>query len=114
MSRLPIDREARGGGAAAGRLLRSAPILLLVLAALGGGVARAAEGAAHEDPIAGVALALAVFLVAAKLGGELATRLGQPAVLGELLAGVALGNLDLLGVGLFEPMQADPAVNVLE
>lgn len=113
MSRLRIDREARPGGATAGRLLRRAPILLLVLAALGGGVARAAEGAAHEDPIAGVAFALAVILVAAKLGGELATRLGQPAVLGELLAGVALGNLDLLGVGLFEPMQADPAVNVL-
>jgi Kef-type K+ transport system membrane component KefB len=37
-------------------------------------------------------LTLAVVLVAAKLLGELAERLGQPAVLGELVAGVLLGG----------------------
>jgi Kef-type K+ transport system membrane component KefB len=37
--------------------------------------------------------ALALIILAAKAGGELATRLRQPAVLGELLAGVVLGNL---------------------
>jgi Kef-type K+ transport system membrane component KefB len=36
-------------------------------------------------------LLLAVILVAAKILGELAERLGQPAVIGELLAGVLLG-----------------------
>jgi Kef-type K+ transport system membrane component KefB len=36
-------------------------------------------------------LLLAVILVAAKLLGELAERIGQPAVVGELLAGVLLG-----------------------
>ena len=36
-------------------------------------------------------LLLAVILVAAKLLGELAERMGQPAVVGELLAGVLLG-----------------------
>ena len=41
--------------------------------------------------------ALAVILVAAKLGGGLASRIGQPAVLGELLVGVVLGNVSLLG-----------------
>lgn len=87
--------------------------LLLVLAAVAG-TARAAEATAgHEDPIGGVALALAIILVAAKIGGEVATRLKQPAVLGELLAGVALGNLDLLGFGALEGLQADPAVNML-
>lgn len=35
---------------------------------------------------------LAVILVAARLGGALAQRLGQPAVLGEMLAGVLLGS----------------------
>ena len=40
---------------------------------------------------------LAVILVAAKLAGDLAARLGQPAVLGELVVGVLLGNLSLLG-----------------
>jgi Kef-type K+ transport system membrane component KefB len=42
-------------------------------------------------------LLLAVILVAAKLMGELAERIGQPAVLGELLAGVILGT-SVLGV----------------
>ncbi len=37
--------------------------------------------------------ALALMIVAAKLGGEVASRLRQPPVLGELLAGVLLGNL---------------------
>ena len=36
----------------------------------------------HADPVAPLLLALAVILIGAKLGGELATRLGQPAVLG--------------------------------
>jgi Kef-type K+ transport system membrane component KefB len=39
------------------------------------------------DPL----LDLVLILVVAKLAGEAATRLGQPAVLGELLAGIALG-----------------------
>ncbi|MEW6569020.1 MAG: cation:proton antiporter [Chloroflexota bacterium] len=43
-------------------------------------------------------LSLAILILAAKLVGELAARLGQPAVLGELLAGLLLGPtlLDLL------------------
>lgn len=36
-------------------------------------------------------VALVVVWVAAKAGGEAATRIGQPAVLGELLAGVLVG-----------------------
>src|SRR3954466_14246339 len=40
---------------------------------------------------------LAAVLVSAKLLGELAERVGQPAVLGELLAGVLLGG-SVLGI----------------
>ena len=47
-----------------------------------------AEGSGHGDPAAPVILALAIILVAAKLGGELASRIKQPAVLGELMMGV--------------------------
>ncbi len=43
--------------------------------------------------VAHVALLLALVLIAAKVGGEVATRLKQPPVLGELLAGMVLGNL---------------------
>jgi Kef-type K+ transport system membrane component KefB len=42
-----------------------------------------------------ILLALAFVLVSAKLAGELADRLGQPAVLGELLVGILLGNAAL-------------------
>ena len=40
-----------------------------------------------------VLFGLAVLVVAAKLGGILLERLGQPPVLGELLVGIGLGNL---------------------
>ena len=43
--------------------------------------------------MAPVVLALAVILAAAKLGGDVAERIGQPAVLGELVVGVLVGNL---------------------
>lgn len=75
-------------------------------------LARASE-AAHTDPVAAVALALAIILLVAKLGGDLATRVGQPAVLGELVAGVVLGNLGLAGVGFFEPFETDVHLDML-
>jgi Kef-type K+ transport system membrane component KefB len=53
--------------------------------------------AAGGVDIARFFLALATILVAAKLLGELAERVGQPAVLGELVAGVLLGG-SVLGV----------------
>lgn len=55
-----------------------------------------AAGAGHAA-IPSLLAVLALVVVGAKLGGALAVRLGQPAVLGELLAGLLLGNLALLG-----------------
>ena len=81
------------------------------LAALGALPVLASEGA-HSDPAAPVVLWLAVILVAAKVGGHLAVRLSQPAVLGELLAGVALGNLSHLGVDAFVPLAHDGFVDM--
>jgi Kef-type K+ transport system membrane component KefB len=49
------------------------------------------------DPVAPLLAALVAIFIATKVLGELAQRLGQPAVLGELLAGVLLGN-SLLGI----------------
>lgn len=77
--------------------------LLAVACAVATMPALATEGG-HGDPAAPVVLALAVILVAAKLGGDFATRIKQPAVLGELLVGVVLGNVSLLGLTWFEPM----------
>lgn len=67
----------------------------------------------HADPIASLVLYLAVILVAAKIGGDLAIRAGQPAVLGELLIGVLLGNLAMFGYSGFEPMKADESLEML-
>jgi len=78
----------------------------------GPSLARASE-ASHEDPVAMVALALAAILLFAKLGGDLATRVGQPAVLGELVVGVILGNLGLAGIGVFEPLKTDVHIDML-
>lgn len=44
------------------------------------------------DPIAALLAALVAIFVATKLLGEIAQRIGQPAVLGELVAGVLLGG----------------------
>ncbi len=63
--------------------------------------------------ITGVLLALVVLLVAAKLGGALAELLGQPAVLGELLAGIALGALPAVGVQDLAYMAHDPTIEAL-
>ena len=52
---------------------------------------------------------VAVMLIAAKVSG-LIERCGQPAVLGELLIGVVLGNLALLGIGVFEPIKEDAII----
>ncbi len=59
-------------------------------------VATAATGHG-TDAVPTILLALAFVVVAAKLAGELVERLGQPAVLGELLVGIALGNAVLMG-----------------
>ena len=67
----------------------------------------------HEDPVSSVVLGLAVILVAAKLVGHLAVRLGQPAVLGELIAGVALGSADLVGLQWFHAFESDASIDML-
>jgi Kef-type K+ transport system membrane component KefB len=67
----------------------------------------------HGDPLAPVLLALALLLAAAKFGGDLAERAGQPAVLGELLAGVLLGNAHLVGVPWFRSLGTDVTVDIL-
>lgn len=70
-----------------------------------------AQADAHGDPLAKPLLGLACVLLAAKLGGHAAMRLGQASVLGELLGGVLLGNLDLFGIDAFEWLGRDPIID---
>lgn len=53
---------------------------------------------------------LALILMSARLFAPLAQRIGFPAVLGELLLGVVLGNLALVGIGLFDTIKQDPII----
>lgn len=69
-----------------------------------------ASGGGHEDASAFVALALAIILVSAKIGGDVATRVGQPAVLGELMVGMLLGNV---GLPIAEQIKNDEYVGLL-
>lgn len=55
------------------------------------------ETSGHGQPILPILLGLVVMIAGAKLGGSLIARLGQPPVLGELIAGVLIGNLGLIG-----------------
>ena len=80
------------------RLPLARPLLLPVLIAtvLATGVARAATDSRAADLLP-LLLALVLVLLGAKLGGALFERTGQSPVLGELLAGLVLGNLGLFG-----------------
>ncbi|MEZ5307651.1 MAG: cation:proton antiporter [Pyrinomonadaceae bacterium] len=60
-----------------------------------------------------VLLSLAVVLGAAVLAGELFEKLGQPAVLGELVAGIALGNLVYLNLPYFEVLKTNEILMAL-
>jgi Kef-type K+ transport system membrane component KefB len=56
---------------------------------------------------------LSLVLTAAKLGGLAARTIRLPVVLGELFAGVIVGNLTLFGIGFFERIQHDPSLTTL-
>ena len=72
--------------------------------------AAAPSWAAGSDVVGINLLWLALILMSARLFAPLAQRIGFPAVLGELLLGVALGNLALLGFTGFEAIPKDPII----
>jgi Kef-type K+ transport system membrane component KefB len=70
------------------------------------------DSSAHGiDPA--ILMGIAVIWIVAKLFGELFERLKQPAVLGELFAGIVLGSVFLLGPTLFESLKSDPVIFAL-
>ena len=81
--------------------------------ASGGGDAGADAGEGPSGPVLTVLLQLMIILLAAKLGGDLFERFQQPAVLGELVIGMLIGNLHLLGFDVFEAFKHDITLEVL-
>src|SRR6185436_4186322 len=65
----------------------------------------------HLDPT--VLIGVAVMLVAAKVAGEVFERRKLPAVLGELIAGILLGNLILFGFTAAETLKTDDTIAAL-
>ena len=71
-----------------------------------------AGGAGHGlNPL--VLIGVALVLLVAKLGGELFERFNQPAVLGELIGGMLVGNLVLFGITAVEPLKTDVVLGAL-
>lgn len=81
------------------------PVLLALLSPASAFAAGAASSPAGEN-----LLWLALILMSARLFAPLAQRIGFPAVLGELLLGVALGNLSLFGISFFSGVPQDPII----
>ena len=78
-------------------------------------VPRLAAGAteASGSDVLQVLEALVLVLVGGRLGGSLFTRLGQSAVLGELAAGIVLGNLGLVGLHGLDSLRDLPGLDLL-
>ena len=60
-----------------------------------------------------VLIGVAIMLVLAKLGGEIFERVHAPAVLGELFAGLVLGNLVIFGFNWAEPLKTNETIAAL-
>lgn len=67
----------------------------------------------HGGPVLPVLLQLIVILLVAKLGGDVFERFHQPAVLGELVVGMLIGNMALIGLDFFEPFKHAAVLEVL-
>ena len=76
----------------------------------------AGEGATGTNPHGldpAVLIGVATMLVLAKVGGEIFERARQPAVLGELFAGIVLGNLVIFGFNQAEPLKTNVTIAAL-
>jgi Kef-type K+ transport system membrane component KefB len=82
-----------------------------IAAGSGSSEAAGAEQGHGLDPV--VLAGVAAMLIIAKLSGEIFERFRQPAVLGELIGGIFIGNLTLVGFTMAEPLKADVVINAL-
>jgi Sodium/hydrogen exchanger family len=77
----------------------------------GSGEATGAEPGHGLDPV--VLAGVAAMLIIARLSGEIFERFRQPAVLGELIGGIILGNLALAGFTAAEPLKTNEVIGAL-
>lgn len=89
------------------------PIFLAAANASASSQAPAAPASSGPDLSPMILIGLAAILLLAKIAGELFERVGQPAVLGELLAGIILGNLILVGLHQADWIKTDAVIAAL-
>ena len=75
------------------------------------GLVLSRAAATSVDELGRLALGLAIIVTAALVGGHFAVSIGQPAVLGELVAGIGLGNAP--GLAGLQFIGADPYLDIL-
>jgi Kef-type K+ transport system membrane component KefB len=93
-------------------LVCSAALMFPRLLLASGGTADATAPTQHGlEPL--VLVGIAAILIIAKLCGELFERIGQPAVLGELLGGIIVGNLTLVGFSGAELLRTNEVIGAL-
>lgn len=69
--------------------------------------------AGHGDSIVPVLTLLLIIIFSARVGGDLALRVGLPEVLGELMVGVLIGNLGLLGFHAIDSIKTNDVIAAL-
>ncbi len=87
-------------------------IITLIILAVSQLVFAGGENVSHGLEPA-VLVGVAVIMLAAKLFAEIFERLNQPGVLGELVAGIVLGNLFLVGITAAEPLKTNAVIEAL-
>ncbi len=85
---------------------------ILIIPAISFAAEHGEEPSSGHGEIALIFGAMAILLILSKLG-SLITRFGQPAVLGEILVGVFLGNLALLGFAFFRELEHNAIIAFL-
>ncbi|MDO8684623.1 MAG: cation:proton antiporter [Armatimonadota bacterium] len=91
-------------------------LLLLAIVAIVSQANVAASPMKHtevEQAIGPILLALIVIILTAKFGADLAVRVGQPPVLGELALGLIIGNITLFGFYGFDFIRTNQVVSML-
>lgn len=90
------------------------PILFLGLAfVIFSSPARAADNFSSNSGLVFTNLLFILTLLLVSKIASLIKKIHLPAVVGELLAGMALGNLSLIGINFFETNYKNPAVNLI-
>lgn len=90
-------------------------VLIFFTLAIGASVF--ASTSANPDSAASHGIVLTLLWIALLLflarSASLVEKIGQPSVLGELLIGVIIGNLFLIGISFFEPVKSDRLLSFL-